>query len=226
MADIKSNLIYSLISRGDTILCEYSIPGSTGNFTTIATRILKNLPKGNKKVSYTHDKFIFHIIIEDGLIYLCMAAQEFQRRICFAFLEDIKNQFLSKFVANWAKANSYGLDEEFKPVLKRQMEYYSNATNTDRILKVKKEIDEVKSIMVENIEKVLERGDKIELLVEKTETLSHESVVFKSKSKDLKRHMWWKNFKITLILILVAIAILYFVIAAFCGFDLKCGKSN
>jgi len=47
------------------------------------------------------------------------------------------------------------------------MDYYSNGTNTDRILKVRKEIDEVKSIMVENIEKVLERGEKIELLVEK-----------------------------------------------------------
>jgi len=106
------------------------------------------------------------------------------------------------------------------------MDYYSNGTNTDRILKVRKEIDEVKSIMVENIEKVLERGEKIELLVEKTDNLSHESFTFHSKSKDLKRHMWWKNFKITLILILVVLAIIYFIIAAFCGFDLQCGKSN
>jgi len=224
MGDLKSNIIYSLISRGDVILCEFT--NSSGNFQTITSSILKNLPKGNKKVSYTHEKYNFHIIIEDGVIYLCMASQDFQRRICFAFLEDIKNQFLSRFVGSWAKANAYALDEEFKPVLKKQMEYYSNGTNTDRILKVRKEIDEVKSIMVENIEKVLERGDKIELLVEKTDTLSHESFTFHSKSKDLKRHMWWKNFKITLILFLVVLAIIYFIIAAFCGFDLQCGKSK
>lgn len=32
-------------------------------------------------------------------------------------------------------------------------------------------MDEVKNIMVENIEKVLERGEKIELLVDKTDNL-------------------------------------------------------
>ena len=32
-------------------------------------------------------------------------------------------------------------------------------------------MDEVKNIMVDNIEKVLERGEKIELLVDKTDNL-------------------------------------------------------
>lgn len=33
------------------------------------------------------------------------------------------------------------------------------------------QVDEVKNIMVNNIEKVLERGEKIELLVDKTDNL-------------------------------------------------------
>lgn len=33
------------------------------------------------------------------------------------------------------------------------------------------QVDEVKNIMVENIERVLERGEKIELLVDKTDNL-------------------------------------------------------
>lgn len=33
------------------------------------------------------------------------------------------------------------------------------------------QVDEVKNIMVDNIEKVLERGEKIELLVDKSENL-------------------------------------------------------
>ena len=33
------------------------------------------------------------------------------------------------------------------------------------------QVDEVKSIMVDNIEKVLQRGEKIELLVDKTDDL-------------------------------------------------------
>ena len=33
------------------------------------------------------------------------------------------------------------------------------------------QVDEVKNIMVDNIERVLERGEKIELLVDKTDNL-------------------------------------------------------
>ncbi|KAL5823360.1 hypothetical protein ACOSQ4_021260 [Xanthoceras sorbifolium] len=37
--------------------------------------------------------------------------------------------------------------------------------------KVKAQVSEVKGVMMENIEKVLDRGEKIELLVDKTENL-------------------------------------------------------
>ena len=48
------------------------------------------------------------------------------------------------------------------------MEYCE--THPDEVSKaaeVQKKVDEVKGIMVENIERVLERGEKIELLVDK-----------------------------------------------------------
>ena len=40
-----------------------------------------------------------------------------------------------------------------------------------RVAGLQKKVDEVKNIMVDNIEKVLERGEKIELLVDKTDNL-------------------------------------------------------
>jgi hypothetical protein len=52
---------------------------------------------------------------------------------------------------------------------------------------------------------VLERGEKIELLVEKTEQLNQTAVQFKKKSTGLKRAMWWKNVKLTILLVLLAL---------------------
>ncbi|KAF2548806.1 hypothetical protein F2Q70_00019390, partial [Brassica cretica] len=40
-----------------------------------------------------------------------------------------------------------------------------------KLAKVKAQVSEVKGVMMENIEKVLDRGEKIELLVDKTENL-------------------------------------------------------
>ena len=78
------------------------------------------------------------------------------------------------------------MNEDFSPVLKRQMEYYNGDPSADKITKVKGELEEVKGVMVENIEKVLERGEKIELLVDKTDRLNQTAFKFEKTSKQLK----------------------------------------
>ncbi|KAL5751723.1 hypothetical protein ACOSQ2_022230 [Xanthoceras sorbifolium] len=44
-------------------------------------------------------------------------------------------------------------------------------TEVSKLAKVKAQVSEVKGVMMENIEKVLDRGEKIELPVDKTENL-------------------------------------------------------
>lgn len=50
--------------------------------------------------------------------------------------------------------------------------------------------------MVQNLERVLQRGERIELLVQKTEELQTNASTFRKTSTDLKRHFWWRNVKI------------------------------
>lgn len=57
--------------------------------------------------------------------------------------------------------------------------------------------------MVHNIERVLERGERIELLVDKTDNLNQQAFAFKKRSTQLKRAMWWKNSKIMAMIVLV-----------------------
>lgn len=42
------------------------------------------------------------------------------------------------------------------------------------------------------LHKVLERGERIELLVDKTDHLSSEAFIFKKEARKLKTKMWWK----------------------------------
>ena len=48
------------------------------------------------------------------------------------------------------------------------------------------EIEQVKDVMVHNIERVLERGERIELLVDKTDNLNQQAFAFKKRSTQLK----------------------------------------
>lgn len=47
--------------------------------------------------------------------------------------------------------------------------------------------------MVHNVEAILSRGERIELLVDKTDNLSSQARAFRKRSVQLRRRMWWKN---------------------------------
>ena len=47
---------------------------------------------------------------------------------------------------------------------------------------------------------MIDRGERIELLVDRTENLTATSANFKKKSTDLKNLMWWKNIKLWIVI--------------------------
>ena len=44
--------------------------------------------------------------------------------------------------------------------------------------------------MTANIDVIMERGEKLDLLIDKTENLSANSVTFRTTSRNLQRAMW------------------------------------
>ncbi|CAO3678133.1 unnamed protein product [Rhizopus stolonifer] len=195
------SLIYGLVARGSIILTEHM--NSSGNFATVTQAILEKIPPNNSKLTYVYDRYLFHYICEDGIIYMCMADDSFGRRIPFGFLQDLKDKFLSTFGKSRAlDAPPYGLNE-FSGVIRKQMEYFSTNPNADRLKQVHGEIEQVKDVMVHNIERVLERGERIDLLMDKTDNLNRLGSAFKKRSTQLKRTMWWKNTKIVVLIVIV-----------------------
>ena len=54
-------------------------------------------------------------------------------------------------------ALAFSVNEQFAPILSAKMAYYSDSQNND-IAMVQKRLDSVKEVMIENIDKVLDRG--------------------------------------------------------------------
>jgi len=71
--------------------------------------------------------------------------------------------------------------------------------------------------MLENIDKVLLRGEKIELLVDKTEVLEQQAFRFQRGAKNLRRQMCIKNAKWTAGAVVVGVLLIYIILAAACG---------
>ncbi|XP_069497344.1 vesicle-associated membrane protein 4 isoform X1 [Ambystoma mexicanum] len=84
--------------------------------------------------------------------------------------------------------------------------------NNDRIRHVQNQVDEVIDVMQENITKVIERGERLDELQDKSESLSDNATVFSSRSKSLRRQMWWRECKMKVIVVTVVILLLLVVI--------------
>lgn len=208
-------ILFALVSRGSVILAEFSATSS--NASAIARQILEKIPgNDDSHVSYSQDRYIFHVKRTDGLTVLCMADDTAGRRIPFAFLEDIHQRFVRTYGRAVISAQAYAMNDEFSRVLSQQMEYYSNDPNADRINRLKGEMSQVRNVMIENIDKVLERGDRLELLVDKTTNMQGNTLRFRKQARRFRSTVWWRNVKLMIGLIFLLLVIVYVVLACVC----------
>jgi vesicle-associated membrane protein 7 len=93
----------------------------------------------------------------------------------------------------------------------------TQAGQQDALRTAQREIEGVREIMTENIERVLERGEHMSVLVDKTGRLGENARDFRVRSRTLKRRMWWKNVKLMVLLTLVVIFLIYLFVGFGCG---------
>ncbi|KAJ3085565.1 hypothetical protein HK102_014041 [Quaeritorhiza haematococci] len=79
---------------------------------------------------------------------------------------------------------------------------------------VQQQVDEVVGIMQDNIHKVMQRGEQLDTLQNKTENLQNSSMQFKKGASRVRKQMWWKNMKMNLIIGGVIAAVLIIVIVS------------
>ncbi|XP_073032402.1 vesicle-associated membrane protein 727 [Primulina eburnea] len=226
-------LIYSFVAKGTVVLAEHT-PYS-GNFSTIAVQCLQKLPSNSSKYTYSCDGHTFNFLLDNGFVFLVVADESMGRSVPFIFLEKVKDDFKQRYGESIKNDDqhpladddedddlfedrfsiAYNLDREFGPRLKEHMEYCMNhPEEINKLSKLKTQITEVKGIMMDNIEKVLDRGEKIELLVDKTETLQFQADSFQRQGRQLRRKMWLQNLHMKLMIggaVLVLLFILWFI---------------
>ncbi|XP_029850934.1 vesicle-associated membrane protein 3 isoform X2 [Ixodes scapularis] len=82
-----------------------------------------------------------------------------------------------------------------------------------RIQQTQAQVDEVVGIMRVNVEKVLERDQKLSSLDDRADALQQGASQFEQQAGKLKRKFWWKNCKMWAILIAVIVVIIIIIVA-------------
>lgn len=154
--------------------------------------------------------------------YYCFSSDQVNKhRIPYAFLQDMRDRFIAHYGSEAPlQAIAFSYNEEFSPKIQERMDFYNSDQadlTIDNIGAVKSQIEDVKSNMVRNIESVLERGEKIELLVDKTDRLNQQAFRFESSSRNLRRAMYWRKVRCYAGMGVAVLFLLFAASASMCG---------
>ncbi|XP_033132805.1 vesicle-associated membrane protein 724 isoform X1 [Brassica rapa] len=178
--------------------------------------------------------------------YCVVAKDALSKQTWIAFLERVKADFKKRYGGGKASAAiAKSLNKEFmylpttslqllgtltnerlffencRPVMKEHMKYIvDHAEEIEKLIKVKAQVSEVKSIMLENIDKAIDRGENLTVLSDKTENLRSQAQEYKKQGTQVRRKLWYQNMKIKLVVLGILLLHVLIIWLSIChGFD-------
>ncbi|KAJ7100735.1 VAMP synaptobrevin-like protein [Mycena belliarum] len=220
------SLIHALVSRGTTILAEHQ--AGKQNFSSATATILSKIPPNDSKLTYVWEQYLFHYVSEGGYTYLVMADDSAGRRMPFAFLAELQRKFAALPSSSATSSPSpYALQSTFSPTIASLMHTYTTAPPPDALAAAQRELAAARDVMVQNVEQILSRGERIELLVDKTDVMAGQATAFRRGARGVRRQMWWRNVKVVALGGVVGLVVLWILVAQVCGAGLnQCGGKS
>ncbi|PIK56360.1 putative vesicle-associated membrane protein 7 [Apostichopus japonicus] len=154
-------ILYSCITRGTLLLVEHT-KNYEHNFAQVAQSMMQTLASHTdyKAVYNAHESYLFHVIIENGIAYICVTTSDFNKVGAHAYLQEIIQRIHSTNLASRVNyAGEYELNREFSVVLGQEMDHYTSLKGyqkDDKLGTLQRQVNDVKEIMTQNIEKVVQ----------------------------------------------------------------------
>jgi vesicle-associated membrane protein 7 len=217
-------LTYALVARGSVVLAEHNA-GASPNVGVVALRILAAhaaAAGAAARASYQGEGLAVHLLCADGITYL-VVADGGGRAAPFAFLEGARADFAAQHgaAAAAAAAAAYELSPAFAPRLAARMAAAAAGGGADVVGRVRGEVAELREVVVSSINHILERGERLDALVDKTDDLAGGALVFKRGAGRLRAQAWWREKRATLAAAGAVVGLVYLLGATVCGLGLN-----
>lgn len=156
--------------------------------TFISKTVAKRVDLGQRS-TVEHEGHLVHVHVRtSGLATVAVCDQEYPSRVAFTLLMKVAEDFMRVHPeTSWKTATN----ELIFPQLDDMIQKYQDPHEADAIMKIQKDLDETKIILHKTIDSVLERGVKLDNLVEKSTDLSAQSKMFYKVSEAVYYFLLW-----------------------------------
>jgi len=149
-------------------------------FLAMFSKVVAERVRPGQRQQIQEQSYVFHCYgRSEGVCGVMICDFDYPALVAQQLLSKILDEFLSKYPATTiASSNTLAY-----PQLQEYITKYQDPGQADSIMKIQKELDETKIVLHKTIESVLERGEKIDNLVAKSEGLSAQSKMFYTQAK-------------------------------------------
>nr|GAT45734.1 SNARE protein [Mycena chlorophos] len=157
---------------------------SVGEFMAFLSKTVAERTGAGQRQSVLENNYAAHVYNRGGgdsetLAAVLIADQEYPVRPAFSLLTKVLDDFLAKVPqSSWDNPSSISF-----PELATYLSRYQDPRQADALMRVQAELDETKIVLHKTIESVLERGERLDTLVDRSSALSAQSKMFYKTSQ-------------------------------------------
>ncbi|GLB41097.1 putative synaptobrevin family protein [Lyophyllum shimeji] len=156
--------------------------GSVGEFMSFFSRTVAERTQQGQRQSVQENNYTAHVYNRGGaeqLAAVIITDQEYPVRPAFSLLTKLLDEFTAK-VPQASFDNPAAISF---PDINVYIQKYQDPRQADTIMRVQQELDETKIVLHKTIESVLQRGEKLDNLVDRSNALSAQSKMFYKTAK-------------------------------------------
>eukprot|EP00929_Paragymnodinium_shiwhaense_P070934 TRINITY_DN36026_c0_g1_i2.p1 TRINITY_DN36026_c0_g1~~TRINITY_DN36026_c0_g1_i2.p1 ORF type:complete len:271 (-),score=34.24 TRINITY_DN36026_c0_g1_i2:41-853(-) len=185
----------AVVARGTFVVCEYDASTGGEDLNEVSRKVLSKIPRTGAIRSYVYAGYTFNYVLEKDLIFLCIAAVAAGSELVFQFLNELKRNFQRLSL----QLNGPNRSSELARMLKDMIGKYNSEQDTSKVRQMERELEDVTDMMRDNLSKVMERGERIESLIDKTNIFAGEAISFRKGAKRHNDAVWWQENRCRLI---------------------------
>jgi len=149
---------------------------------TFFTKTFSKRTELGQRQSITHESYVVHSYVRsDGLAGCVTTDLEYPSRVAFVLLTQLLDEFTSTLGTAWK--DTIVADSLTFPPLEEYLVRYQDPAAADKVTKIQQDLEETTQVLHKTIDSVLERGVKLDSLVERSDDLSKQSKMFYKQAK-------------------------------------------
>lgn len=146
------------------------------------TKTFTKRTEPGQRQSVEHEGYVVHCYVRsDGLGGTVTTDLDYPARVAFVLLGQLLEDFVAANGDSWKTVDVP--ESVVFPKADEYLQKYQDPSEADKVTKIQKDLDETTQILHKTIDSVLERGVKLDNLVDKSNDLSAQSKLFYKQAK-------------------------------------------